>query len=57
LLSIESLSDEEVAEKLGYKTTEGGRKAGYKQIKNLKKQFKAKAEKILKTKDIFYGQG
>lgn len=56
MLFIESLTDEEVAEKLGYRTTEKGRKAGYKQLKNLKKQFKQKAEKILKTKDIFYGQ-
>jgi RNA polymerase sigma factor (sigma-70 family) len=56
MLFIEDMTDEEVAEKLGYKTTEIGRKAGYKQIKNLKKQFKAKAERILKTKDIFYGK-
>ena len=56
MLFIHNLTDEEVAKKLGYKTTEKGRKAGYKQIKNLKKQFKTKAEKILKTKDIFYGK-
>ena len=56
MLFIENLTDEEVALKLGYRTTEKGRKAGYKQLKNLKKQFKEKAEKILKTKDIFYGQ-
>lgn len=56
MLFIENLTDEEVAKKLGYKTTEKGRKAGYKQIKNLKKQFKSKAELILKNKDIFYGK-
>ena len=56
MLFVENLSDEDVANKLGYRTTETGRKAGYKQIKNLKKQFKAKAEYILKTKDIFYGK-
>ena len=56
MLFIKNLTDEEVAEKLGYRTTEKGRKAGYKQLKNLKKQFKARAEHILKTKDIFYGQ-
>jgi RNA polymerase sigma factor (sigma-70 family) len=56
MLFVESLTDEEVAEKLGYKTSEKNRKAGYKQIKNLKKQFKEKAERILKTKDIFYGK-
>ena len=56
MLFVENLTDEEVASSLGYKTTEKGRKAGYKQIKNLKKQFKLRAEKILKTKDIFYGK-
>ena len=56
MLFIKNMSDEEVAEELGYKTSEKGRKAGYKQIKNLKKQFKEKAEKILQTKDIFYGK-
>ena len=35
-----------------YKTSEKGRKAGYKQIKNLKKIFKQKAQEILKTEDI-----
>jgi RNA polymerase sigma factor (sigma-70 family) len=56
MLFVENLTDEEVAHELGYKTNEKGRKAGYKQIKNLKKQFKIKAEKILQTKDIFYGK-
>ncbi len=56
MLFIKNMSDEEVAQELGYKTSEKGRKAGYKQIKNLKKQFKDKAEKILQTKDIFYGK-
>ncbi len=56
MLFIENMTDEEVAKELGYKTSEKNRKAGYKQIKNLKKQFKDKAERILKTKDIFYGQ-
>lgn len=56
MLFIKSMSDEDVAKELGYKTSEKGRKAGYKQIKNLKKQFKEKAEKILQTKDIFYGK-
>lgn len=56
MLFIRNMSDEEVAAKLGYRTTEKGRKAGYKQIKNLKKQFKERAEKILKNQDIFYGK-
>ena len=54
MLFVENLSDEEIALKMGYKTSESGRKAGYKQIKNMKKQFKAKAIKILKNKDILY---
>jgi len=37
---------------MGYKTSEKGRKAGYKQIKNLKKIFKQKAQDILEHEDI-----
>jgi hypothetical protein len=39
---------------LGYKSNEKGRKAGYKQIKNLKNQYKNIAKKIIKKEDIFY---
>ena len=53
MLFIQNLPESEVAAAMGYRTTEKGRKAGYKQIKNLKTQFKQKAEHILKTKDIF----
>ncbi len=56
LLFIQHKSEEEVAKEMGYKTSEAGRRAGYKQIKNLKKQFKEKAKKILKTKDIFLNE-
>ena len=52
MLFIKHMDEDDVAKKLGYKTTEKGRKAGYKQIKNLKKQFKEKAAKILKNSDI-----
>lgn len=52
LLFIQNLDEEEVAKKMGYKTTEKGRKAGYKQIKNLKKMFKQKAQEILDLEDI-----
>lgn len=52
LLFIKNLDEEEVAKKMGYKTTEKGRKAGYKQIKNLKKMFKQTAQEILATEDI-----
>ena len=37
---------------MGYKSNEKGRKAGYKQIKNLKKMFLAKAAEILDRTDI-----
>ena len=56
MLFIDFKSEEEVAKEMGYKTTEKGRSAGYKQIKNLKKQFKDLAKKILKNKDIFYNE-
>jgi hypothetical protein len=52
LLFVQHLDEEDVARKMGYKTTEKGRKAGYKQIKNLKKIFKQKAQDILKREDI-----
>ena len=52
LLFVQHMDEEEVAKKMGYKTSEKGRKAGYKQIKNLKKIFKQKAQDILKTEDI-----
>ena len=54
LLFIQNLTDEEVATKMGFKSTEVGRKAGYKQIKNLKKTLKEKAVKILKNKGIAF---
>lgn len=56
MLYVNSASEEEVAKKMGYKTNEKGRKAGYKQIKNLKKMFKEKVQRILDKKDIFYGE-
>ena len=53
LLFVQHKDENEVARIMGYKTSESGRRAGYKQIKNLKKQFKEKAKKIMSTKDIF----
>ena len=53
MLFIENKTEEEVAKIMGYKTSEKGRTAGYRQIKNLKKIYKKKAEEILKNKDIF----
>jgi len=52
MLFVENRSESEVAEKLGYKTNEQGRKAGYKQIKNMRKLFKEKVMKIIKNQDI-----
>ena len=52
MLFIENRSDEEVAKALNYKTTEKGRSAGYKQIKNMRKFFKDKVIRILNNNDI-----
>jgi len=52
LLFIENRDEEEVAKLLGYKSNERGRKAGYKQIKNLRKKFKLQAVKLINTGDI-----
>lgn len=54
LLYIKNLSDEEVARQMGFKSTESGRKAGYKQIKNLKKLLKEKAARVLEKKGIAF---
>ena len=50
---IDNLSDDQVAQILKFKTSEKGRKAGYKQIKNLKKMLYVKAQFLLKENDIF----
>jgi DNA-directed RNA polymerase specialized sigma24 family protein len=52
MLYIEHMDEVEVAKIMGYKTNEKGRKAGYKQLKNLKKIFKDKAISILKKGEI-----
>jgi DNA-directed RNA polymerase specialized sigma24 family protein len=50
---IDNLSDDQIAKILKFKTNEKGRKAGYKQIKNLKKMLYLKAKVVLKDNDIF----
>lgn len=55
-LYIDGADEEKVAMEMGYKTNERGKKAGYKQIKNLKKLFKQVATKILQDEDILGGQ-
>jgi predicted DNA-binding protein YlxM (UPF0122 family) len=52
MLYIKDLDITEAAEKLGYKSNEKGRKAGYKQIKNFEKFFKDLAKKIISENDI-----
>jgi hypothetical protein len=52
MLFIDNINEDIVAKELGYKTNESGRKAGYKQIKNMRKFFKEKVIKIIKNKDI-----
>lgn len=52
MLYIQNIDDDEVAKIMGYKTTEKGRSAGYKQMRNLKKMFKEKVIKIMQTEDI-----
>ena len=52
MIYVEHLPEEEVAKKMGYKSNEKGRKAGYKQLKNLKKIFIEKAKEVIDRKDI-----
>ena len=53
MLFIDCVDEELVAQILGYKTNEKGRKAGYKQIKNLKNMYKNMAKKFIIQYDIF----
>lgn len=50
---IDCLTDEQVAKFLNFRTSEKGRKAGYKQIKNLKRLLYLTAKDLLKSNDIF----
>lgn len=50
---IDNLTDDQIAKILRFKTSEKGRKAGYKQIKNLKKMLFLKAQDLLSQHDIF----
>jgi DNA-directed RNA polymerase specialized sigma24 family protein len=55
-LYIDGVDEEKVAVEMGYRTNEKGKKAGYKQIKNLKKLFKRTANKIIENEDILGGK-
>jgi len=50
---IDNYPDEKVAEILRFTTNEKGRKAGYKQIKNLKKILYNKAKLLMEQNDLF----
>ena len=52
MLFFEKASEEDVAKFMGYKTNEKKRKAGYRQVKNLKKMFAEKAAEIVREHDI-----
>jgi len=54
MLFVDHIEEETVAKVLGYKSNEKGRKAGYKQIKNLKNFYKKIAKKICNETDIFF---
>lgn len=54
LMFVDALPDEQVAKMLGYKTTETGRIAGYRQLKNLRKLFVEKAKLILEEEEVFH---
>jgi DNA-directed RNA polymerase specialized sigma24 family protein len=56
MLFFQDCSEEEVAEFMGYKTNEKKRKAGYRQVKNLKSTFQKKAEEIIKNFDIIINE-
>ena len=52
MLFFDNSPDEEVAQFLGFKTSEKKRKAGYKQINNIKKMLKEKIKLIIAENDI-----
>lgn len=52
MLFLEKKTEEDVAKFMGYKTSEKNRKAGYKQIKNLKKMLHSTALNIISKNDI-----
>lgn len=56
MMFFQNNSEEEVAMFMGYKTNEKKRKAGYRQVKNLKSIFQKKAEEIIKQYDIIVNE-
>lgn len=54
MIYIDSSTDAEVAKFMGYKSNEKERKAGYKQIRNLRERFLKLAKELIKTEDILF---
>jgi len=57
MLYFKDATEEDVAKMMGYKTNEKKRKAGYRQVKNLKKMFQEKASEIIQENDIIINDG
>lgn len=53
MMFIDKLPDSEIAKVLNFKTSEVGRQAGYKQIKNIKNNLYKRAQHILQRNDVF----
>lgn len=51
-LYVDNLSEEEIAKRMGYKTSEKNRTPGYKQIKNIKKAIILKVRKALDNGEV-----
>ena len=56
MMFFENCTEEDVASYMGYKTNEKKRKAGYRQVKNLKSIFQKKAEDIIRNFDIIVNE-
>lgn len=51
-LYVSGMTEEETAKKLGFKTSEAGKTAGYKRIRNVKKIAKTKGRELLKNEGL-----
>ena len=51
-LYVQSMTEEETAKEMGYKTTEKNRSPGYKQIKNIKKSIIEKVKISIEKGEI-----
>jgi DNA-directed RNA polymerase specialized sigma24 family protein len=53
LLFIEGKTDKEVSDEMGYRTSENGKKPGYRRISGMKKILIKRAKKIMRDHDVF----